>query len=85
MSITFLAKNSTACPRGLVHSCRGLPRSPIGRGHRSGRHQRIVQTGNAVAFASPERPELGINDGVAAPPSAWADVPTFHLDPLSGG
>ena len=48
MSITFLAKNSTACPPGLVHSCRGLPRSPIGRGHRPGRHQRIVQTGNGL-------------------------------------
>ena len=38
----------------------------------------------AVAFASPERSELGINDEVAAPPSAWADVLTFHLDHSAG-
>src|SRR5262249_61925161 len=37
----------------------------------------------AVAFASPERSELGINDEVGAP-SAWADVLTFHLDHSAG-
>ena len=38
----------------------------------------------AVAFASPERSELGINDGVAAPPTPWADELTFHLDHSAG-
>ena len=38
----------------------------------------------AVAFASPKRSELGINDEVAAPPSAWADVLNIPPGPLSG-
>jgi hypothetical protein len=36
MTVTIPSKkNSTACPPGLVHSCRGLPRSPRGepKGH----------------------------------------------------
>ena len=68
MTITFLAKNSTACPPGLVAFMSRLaaladrPRSPTGT-----TPEDRADRQRAVAFASPERSELGINDEVAAP------------------